>query len=312
MSYCRHVLPIVTMQKKILFILGNYYPEPTGIGRYNSEMIDWLADNGFNCSVIATYPYYPHWKVQPPYENKKRWFTKEKKETINNNIITVYRCPHYVPSNPTGKKRIIFDFSFFISASLKLLQLTGKRYDYIVNVTPPISLGIIAAFYRKFSSALFLYHIQDLQVDVAQDLNMISSKKLINVLFKIESYVLSKADFISTISEGMSKKISTKTRKPVFLFPNWSDTKIFIPLQNKDSLKMLFGFKPDIPVILYSGAIGEKQGLESMLYAAEMFQNESLSAQFVICSLGPYKAILEQKAAELKLNNIIFCSFTAE
>ena len=102
------------ISKKILLIAGNYFPELTGIGRYNTEMIDWLADNGFNCTVISTYPYYPHWKIQAPYNKRKLLFTREEKKTANGNTIIIYRCPHYVPANPTGKKRILFDLSFFL------------------------------------------------------------------------------------------------------------------------------------------------------------------------------------------------------
>src|SRR3954453_2974920 len=105
---------MIFMAKKLLLIAGNYFPEPTGIGRYNSEMIDWLADNGFSCTVVTTYPYYPYWKVQSPYQKKSHWFIKEVKTTSNNNTITIYRCPHYTPFNPTGKQRMLFDLSFFM------------------------------------------------------------------------------------------------------------------------------------------------------------------------------------------------------
>ncbi len=90
-------------QKSILLIAGNYFPEPTGIGRYNKEMTDWLVDNGFSCTVITTYPYYPHWKIQPPYHKKNWRYQKENIQTKNGNTITVYRCPHFVPKKCYGK-----------------------------------------------------------------------------------------------------------------------------------------------------------------------------------------------------------------
>lgn len=292
--------------KKILLIAGNYFPEVTGIGRYNSEMIDWLADNGFDCTVISTYPHYPHWEIQSPYNKRKFLFTKEEKTTLKDNKITIYRCPHYVPANPTGKKRILFDLSFFAATTLRLISLSGKKYDYIINVTPPLTLGFIAALYKKISGAAFLYHIQDLQVDLARDLNMISSKKVINLLLRLESYILKQADKISTISEGMFKKISAKTNKHVFLFPNWTNTSTFYPVEDKAALKLSFGLKQNKPVVLYSGAIGEKQRLEDILHVAKIFQDEKSYIQFVICGSSPYKAVLSKKAIELDLNNIAF------
>lgn len=300
------------MSTKLLLIAGNYFPELTGIGRYNNEMVDWLADNGFDCTVISTYPYYPQWKVQQPYRKKNRWFTKEIKLTPRNNKITVYRCPHIVPSNPTGKKRMLLDFSFFISVTLKLVTLTGKKFDYVMSITPPLPLGVIAALYKKISGARFLYHVQDLQVDAARDLNMISSKKLITVLFRIERYILRHADYISTISKGMQKRLSTKTEKSVLLFPNWTDTKKIFPFNEKVHLKQLFNLNPDVPVVLYSGSIGEKQGLENLLDVVQSFQNSMPDVQFVICSSGPYQSVLINKSAELELKNITFIPLQPE
>ncbi len=294
------------MKKNILLISGNYFPEPTGIGKYNNEMMIWLADYGFNCTVISTYPYYPYWQVQPPYTKKRKWFSKEIFTTPAGNKITIYRCPHYVPLNPKGKNRIFLDLSFFSSVSLKLIQLTGKKFDYIINVTPPLSLGLLAALYKKVCRAKFLYHIQDMQVDVANDLKMISSMRFLSLLFKIEKYILKEADKISTISPDMVERIKFKSGKPAYLFPNWVNTKLFFPLLNKKSLKVAFGFKPDIPIVLYSGSIGEKQGLDAVLEIADNFQQTNIEVQFIICGSGPYKNILEKLALEKQLTNLSF------
>src|SRR5690348_773908 len=237
------------MKRSILLISGNYFPEPTGIGKYNNEMMNWLADHGFKCTVICTYPYYPYWQVQQPYTKKKNWFSKETFTTPAGNKITVYRCPHYVPLKPTGKSRAMLDLSFFTAVSLKLVRLTGKKFDYVINVTPPLSLGLLAALYKKICGAKFLYHIQDMQVDVANDLKMISSMRFLSLLFKIEKYILKQADKISTISSDMAERVKLKSKKPVYIFPNWANTKIFFPLTDKASLKEAFGFNADVPLI---------------------------------------------------------------
>jgi colanic acid biosynthesis glycosyl transferase WcaI len=294
------------MKKNVLLISGNYFPEPTGIGKYNNEMMNWLADHGFNCTVISTYPYYPFWQVQSPYINKRRWFNKQVNATPAGNKITIYRCPHYVPLNPTGKSRALLDLSFFSTVSLKLISLTGKKFDYIINVTPPLSLGLLAALYKKVCRAKFLYHIQDMQVDVANDLKMISSMRFLSMLFKIENYILRTADKFSTISPDMVERVIFKSGKPAYLFPNWANTKLFFPLPDKRNLKADFGFKTDVPVVLYSGSIGEKQGLEAVLEIAENFKQKNTEIQFIISGSGPYKNILEKLASEKQLNNLSF------
>ena len=84
---------------------------------------------------------------------------------------------------------------------------------------------------------------------------------MINLLFKIENYILNRSDVISTISPGMVRKVKSKTKKDVLLFPNWTDVNSFYPIKNKTKLNKKFSYLPTDKIVLYSGAIGEKQGL---------------------------------------------------
>jgi colanic acid biosynthesis glycosyl transferase WcaI len=293
------------MNKKILLISYNYSPEPTGIGKYNGEMIEWLASNGYECSVITTYPYYPFWKVQEPYYKNRFGFKTETVKTSGTDI-TVYRCPQYVPSAPSGIKRILQEISFFFSSSIQLVSvLSGKKYDLVVTVAPSFLIGLLGAACKKFWKTRFLYHIQDLQIEAARDLNMIKSPKVIDTLFKLEKFIFKKADYVSSISEGMVAKIQAKAEKEVLFFPNWANTEMFYPIEDKKRLKKEFGFADSNKIILYSGGIGEKQGLESILYAARDLRKYT-DLKFVICGSGPYKSSLKGMAQNLHLDNVIF------
>jgi colanic acid biosynthesis glycosyl transferase WcaI len=296
-------------QKRIVLIGGNFYPELTGIGKYNGEMMQWLAEQGNTCTVITTYPYYPDWKIKSPHYKRSFWFTKEYKavDAFPNNPIKIYRCPHFVPANPSGLTRILSDISFCVSATVMVFVLLfKKKYDYFITVSPPFLTGIYAIVYKKIRGAKFFYHIQDLQIDAAADLQMIKSPVLIKLLFGIEKFIMKHADMISSISEGMIKRIKEKSSKSkVNFFPNWVDTNLFYPLPEKDMLKEAFGFKPADKIVLYSGAIGEKQGLEAIFYAAENLKNIT-DLKFVICGSGPYKKKLEALKTSLQIQNVTF------
>ncbi|GEP95492.1 WcaI family glycosyltransferase [Chitinophaga cymbidii] len=288
------------MTKRLLLIGGNYAPEPTGIGKFNGEMMSWLANNGYDCTVITSYPYYPQWEVQKPYDRLKSWYRKEE---ASGGRLKVYRCPQYVPAKPSGKKRIMLDFTFAVSAFFKLLQLLpGKKYDLVISVVPAFHLGLLALMYKKLRKAKFLYHIQDLQIEAARDLQMIRSNKIINMMLNLEKFILRKADYVSSISGGMMRRIAEKVDKEVSFFPNWVDVEQFHPLDNREQLKSYYGFSPGDKVVLYSGAIGEKQGLEAILHAAASLKD----IRFVICGSGPYKEKLIALAEELALQNVHF------
>lgn len=271
----------------------------TGIGKYTSGMVEHMIDAGIECTVVTAFPFYPQWHVQHPYKN--RFYKKE-----INGLLTIYRCPFYIPSKPSGFRRMIQDASFILTSFIILLKLFfTKRFDVFITVAPPFHLGLLALFFRLFSNTRIVYHIQDLQIDLARDLNMIRFKPLLALMFRLEKYILGKVDHVSTISEGMIRKVREKTDIKVIHFPNWVDTNIFYPVPDKISMKKKWGFDHHHNVVLYSGNIGEKQGLDNILYVAEKCIPIP-SLQFVICGNGAYKSRLLERADIMGLKNVHF------
>jgi len=293
-------------RKSILLLSHNFSPEPTGIGKYNGEMMDWLCKNGYDTTIITTFPYYPFWKVQPPYSN---WWYK--KETISyaetGATMEIYRCPIYIPDFPTGRKRIIQDVLLWPSKLWPVLNqiLFKKRHDLLITIAPPFHLALLAFLYRRFRGGKVDYHIQDLQIEAARQLNIVVGAKFFRFLYKVEGYILRNADYVSTISAGMVKKVMGKVDKNVLFFPNWADTSFFYPLTNRTGVKQKWDFKADDFICLYSGSIGEKQGLESIIHAANNLRDIE-QIKFVIAGTGPYKAELIRLAEEAGLTNVFF------
>jgi colanic acid biosynthesis glycosyl transferase WcaI len=103
----------------------------------------------------------------------------------------------------------------------------------------------------------------------------------------------------------MMRKIYAKSDKDIKMFPNWVDTNLFHPLENRLELKSQWGFKSSDKIVLYSGSIGEKQGLDALIDIAIECQSIS-DIQIVICGTGPYKANLEQICKSKSVQNVHF------
>jgi len=292
--------------KKLLFIGYNFSPELTGIGKYSGEMMHWLAEKGHDCTVLTSYPYYPYWKIQEPYRKNRFWFKKEVINYKSEGKLTVVRCPMYVPNNPSGLKRIILDTTFSVSAFLVIIPLLFcKSFNKIITVAPSFQFGLLGVLYKKVKGAKHIHHVQDMQIEAAQDLGMIKSPKLLKALYGIEKYIYNNTDTISSISDGMIDKIEQKANKPISFFPNWTETNTFYPIKNRKDYKKNWGFKSSDFIVLYSGAIGEKQGLDAILTSAKnLIAHQDL--QFIICGTGPYKEVLKEKAKSMNLNNVHF------
>ncbi|MDP5229627.1 MAG: WcaI family glycosyltransferase [Cellulophaga sp.] len=300
-----------TDTKRILFIGYNFSPELTGIGKYSGEMMHWMAAQGYTCTVLTAYPYYPQWAVQEPYRKNRFWYKKEETLFPSGGKLRVIRCPMYVPANPSGAKRIVLDCSFLATAFLASVpRVFEKKYDWVISIAPSFQFGLLGVFYKKIRGAKHLHHIQDLQIEAAQDLGLIKSALLLKVLYGTERFIFKHTDIISSISDGMIARISAKAKKPVAFFPNWTNTTSFYPLTDKSGLKEKFGFKETDWVVLYSGAIGEKQGLEAILNAAKTLSTET-RIQFIICGTGPYKENLLQLAKDDNLSNVHFLPLQA-
>ncbi|RFS19672.1 colanic acid biosynthesis glycosyltransferase WcaI [Chitinophaga silvatica] len=269
------------MNKRILLISPNFSPEATGIGKFNGELIAALAEKGFECSVITTYPYYPEQNDFISYNAKRYWFSKE---SFSSAII--YRCPQYVPKHSTAIKRIFQELTFLFTAFIQLLQLLpGRRFTYVITIAPPFHTGLLAVFYKWCKKTTAIYHIQDLQIEIAKTFQLIRSHKLLNLLWAVEKFIIKQSDHISSISPGMINKIKTKTSKEIYYFPNWVNTSIFFPIADKEKLKTNFGFNTGDKIVLYAGAIAEKQGIDILLSVAKQMECYKY-IRFVICGAG--------------------------
>ena len=95
------------------------------------------------------------------------------------------------------------------------------------------------------------------------------------------------------------------TDSRVLFFPNWVDTDYIKPEVSGESYRVEWGFSDTDKVILYSGNLGKKQGLEVVLAAAKHYE-EKKDIHFVIVGQGAHREELLQLASDLDLHNLIF------
>ncbi|WP_318376279.1 colanic acid biosynthesis fucosyltransferase WcaI [Enterobacter sp.] len=288
---------------RILVYGINYSPELTGIGKYTGEMVEWMARQGHDVRVITAPPYYPEWKVGEPY-SAWRWRREE-------GAATVWRCPLYVPKTPTTLKRLIHLGSFALSSFFPLMAQRRWKPDRIIGVVPTLFCTPGMRLLAKLSGARTVLHIQDYEVDAMLGLGMAGKGKggrVARLASAFERSGLLNVDNVSTISRSMMNKAQEKgvPAERVIFFPNWSEVARFRDVTDADALtlRQQLALPADKKIILYSGNIGEKQGLESVIEAADRLRDQPWL--FVIVGQGGGKARLEKMARERGLSNVIF------
>ncbi len=287
-----------------LLVLGiNYYPELTGIAVYNTEMCEYLAKKGHDIQMLTSFPYYPFGvDFSSWYKEKQARFSLFLTENINN--VNVKRVNLYKSRKMSTIKRIIHELSFLFWAMVRLL-FSFKKYALIICIAPPLLLGLVAYIVSKCKGVPFVFHVQDLQPDAAVELGMLKKGLFTSFLYSIEHFIYNKADYISTISEGMQNKIISKgfAKDKVKLFYNWANIETLKPMTKNNSFARKHSLDKKF-VVLHAGNMGEKQDMRIILEAArKMKLNNSIC--FLLVGRGTKRSFVEEYIKKNALSNVL-------
>lgn len=285
---------------KILLYSLNYAPELTGIGKYSGELGAWLAENGHEVRVICSPPYYPEWTRAKGYRSWRYY-----RERLHN--VDVFRCPLFVPKKPTTITRLLHLLSFALSSLPVILKQWIWKPDVIIGVEPTFFCAPTQLFLSKVTGAKSLLHIQDFELDAMLGLGMAKNGRRAAVCLSVESFFMRRFAAISSISNAMLAKVGNKTRQsvPVHLFPNWVDTDFVSPDADTQFFRQRWNIPDNTQVVLYSGNLGKKQGLDLLIQAAKMLATEP-DVLFLILGDGVERQSLIDQAKQLNLTNIRF------
>lgn len=278
---------------KLLLYGINFAPELTGIGKYTGEMAQWLAQAGHEVRVITAPPYYPQWKVGAGHSARRY-----RSETWQG--VRVLRTPLWVPQRPGGLQRLLHLASFALASLPALLAQWRWKPDLVWVVEPPLMCAPAALAFASLRGARSWLHVQDYEVDAAFDLGLLQGHALRRAVQGAERWLMRRFDRVSTISGRMVERAVDKGVPPeqVVHGPNWVDVGGIAPLTEPSPFRAELGLAPDAVVALYSGNMGNKQGLEVLAEAAHLLQHEP-RIQFVLGGNGAGRADLQARCAGL-------------
>jgi colanic acid biosynthesis glycosyl transferase WcaI len=283
---------------RILALSINYWPEETGIGAVVTRRCEYLASVGHEVTICTGMPYYPEWQVHRDYKGKI--FHREER-----NGVTILRSWLWVPKKVTSAKRVIFEGSFLASSLLRAFG--ARRPELLLVVSPPLGLAVSARILSRRWGIPYIFDVEDLQPDAASDLGMLP-RPVLPFLYRLEAMAYRKAALITTVTEGMRRKIIAKglPEDTVVVTPPPADQSMFEVGSAADSaqFRAQHGLEGKF-IVAHSGNMGVKQGLDLVLEAAERLR-ESRGIVFLLAGDGAMKHHLQSRAATLKLDNVRF------
>lgn len=290
---------------RILIYGLNFAPELTGIGRFSGDMASWLAARGHEVRAVTAPPYYPAWQVADGYSGV--WWRREKWQGVD-----VIRCPLYVPKLATGFRRMIHLISFALTSAAPA-KWSGLfwRPDVVFVVEPTAFVAPAGLAASWFSGALSWLHVQDFEFDAAIELGLLP-RVLSGTARGSERWLLRRFGVVSTISPRMVERLEGKgvPDSRTVMFPNWVDTGRILPDADGASFRSELGIGAETIVALYSGNIGEKQGIEQIATAAHYVRENRQAGdpvvQFVLAGAGAGREVIEQAVRDHGLGDDTF------
>jgi colanic acid biosynthesis glycosyl transferase WcaI len=260
-------------------------------------MAAWLAQRGHEVRVVTAPPYYPAWRIREDYRG-----TRYRVEQ-SPGMPLVCRTPLYVPERPTGIKRVAHLASFMMGSLPVMLREMFWQPEVVFTVEPTFFCVPLALFVAKGAGATCWLHVQDFEVDAAFDLGLLPAEGPIHdFALRVERFFIHAFDRVSGISARMVERARAKgiPEDRAVLFPNWVDVDAIYPMEavaarengiRRELASSVPGIEDKI-VLLYSGNMGTKQGLELFAPLADKFAGDR-RVHFIFCGDGAFRPQLE-------------------
>jgi colanic acid biosynthesis glycosyl transferase WcaI len=284
---------------KVLVISQQFSPEMGALPNRLYPLTRHLAAAGHQVFVATGMPNYPKGKVFPEYRGRR--FMRESRDGA-----TVLRTSYYTTPRNVSKGSQLLSYLSFLPAVLHSGWRAG-RVDAVFVTSPPIFPAVPAILLAKARGAKLVVDLRDLWPDEVIAVGAAREGSApIRMLRLIERWMYRSADIVTCTTRAFADTVAERGVGPEKrrLLPNGADVDLFRPLPRENDHAAAYGFG-DRLVVTYSGLLGIKHGLETVLEAAELLADRE-DVVFFLRGEGPRRAALEERVRELGLENVIF------
>lgn len=283
---------------KILFITQFYPPELGAAASRISGLARNLKRLGHDVTVLTGFPNYPSGIIHQKY--RKKFVVYEEQVGVQIKRVWVY-------SSPKRKfyTRLLNYFSL-VFTSILFEFYDRDEYDVAIASSPPLFLGIAGYVVSRIKRARFTLDVRDLWPKIGVDMGELKKDALfVRLAERLEKFLYYRADII-TVTTNLKRKYIIENGiidSKVTVIPNGVDRE-YLDLKTDVNVKEHF-FNNHTFVVLYAGLIGIAQGVEVIIYAANLLKDRD-DIKFYIIGEGVEKEKIIKLVNNLKLQNVIF------
>ena len=281
---------------KILLINQAFVsPDEPGHTRH-FEMAKFLQSHGHELVIIAS---------DLNYQTGQR--TVARKGIFAEQMIDgvrVLRAYIYPALHRSYSWRIVSFFSFMFSSVWTAFQV--KDVDLVLGTTPPIFQAVSAWFVAWIRRKPFLLEVRDLWPEFGVSMGVLKNPIVIALGRWLEKFLYARATHILVNSPAYKDYMIGKDvpEKKITFIPYGTDVDMFHPQVDGSLICAELGLQ-DKFVVLYAGALGQANDIDTLLRAAERLQ-EYDKIHFVLFGDGKERPRLQSASERMKLTNVIF------
>jgi glycosyltransferase involved in cell wall biosynthesis len=276
-----------------ILIVTHYFPPETGApqARLSGLAAAWAAD-GDEVTVLTGMPNHPTGVIPPQYRGAIR--RRERRDGYR-----VLRTWLYATPNEGVARKTLGHLSFMASSVLLGARASGRADVVMVSSPTFFSIGA-GALLARLKRARLVVEVRDLWPAIFSELGVLTNRRLIRLLERLELAAYAAADTVVVVSDGFRANLIGRgvPAAKVHTIRNGVDPGEFEPRAEADpELRAGLGAGPGDCLVLYAGTHGISQGLTSVADAAAELDGEP-GIRFAFVGEGADKARLEQRVAD--------------
>jgi colanic acid biosynthesis glycosyl transferase WcaI len=291
---------------KVLILTLVFPPDAVSTAHLLGDLAEDLHELDYDITVLTTTPHYNQDKESEATQNLCPFIGKFVQRSKFRGI-SVYHV--LMPRKSRGKLVRILAWFWFHSVCMTLGLSRKFRSDFVLSTSPPLTIGLCGGLLARLSGGKGVYNIWELYPDVAINMGVIKNPFLISVLRRIEILVYRFNQHLCPIGIRMAEKISGRglPSNKLTTIPTAADITGFRPMSRENGFSRQHHLNNKF-VVSYVGNLGQPQGLDTFLRAADRLRARK-DIIFVIIGDGNEKDKLLKMAKELALPNFKYLGY---
>ena len=260
---------------RVLLLTTNFWPEPTGIAVYTTDLAEALKNNEHHVTVLTSLPHYPWWKVPQEFAHLGEGLTSHKG-------IEIIRAKHLVPAKMNALLRMRFEFSLWWNLKRVSKRFKNNDFDAVIACMPTVAAGVIGNKIAKRLGVPFGLIVQDLSGAGAKQSGLRGGALISRIANLVEGSALHGAVSLVVVSPAMRDVVVGLgvESKRISQILNYSAKSI--DAVDKLIARKTFGWAAGEFVVVHTGNMGAKQDMENVVKAADALGQNSVIKIYLV------------------------------